>query len=182
MRPTSPAGVLGDFYVPDDALSAAERVRAAGWTHFDVLTPFPVHGMDDAMGQRRSWIPWATLGLALFGILFAQGFQNYVMVWDWPMNFGGKPHASWPAFVPITFELMVLCAAIGSAAIAVVAGKKDTVPQPPPLQSTGATLDRFVLWISATDPKWQPDAAQSFVRSLGADDVRLVSADGGFRA
>ena len=155
MMPTSTTGVLGDFYLPDDALAAAARVRDAGWTHFDMLTPFPVHGMEDAMGQKRSWIPWATLGLAAFGILFAQGFQNYVMVWDWPMNFGGKPHASWPAFVPITFELMVLCAAIGSAIIAIIAGKRDTVPQPPPMQvNTGATVDRFVLWISATDPKW----------------------------
>ena len=132
---------------------------------------------------KRSWIPWATLGLALFGIAFAQAFQNYVMVFDWPMNFGGKPHASWPAFVPITFELMVLFAAIGSAIIAIVAGKKDTIPQPPPMQvKTGATVDRFVLWISATDPKWQADTAQSFVRSLGADDVRLVDVEGGAHA
>ena len=109
MMPTSTAGVLGDFYLPTDALAAAERVREAGWTQFDMLTPFPVHGMEDAMGQKRSWIPWATLGLALFGILFAQAFQNYVMVWDWPMNFGGKPHAAWPSFVDITFELMVMC-------------------------------------------------------------------------
>ncbi len=183
MTPTSTTGVLGDFYLPADALAAAARVREAGWTHFDMLTPFPVHGMEDAMGQKRSWVPWATLGLALFGIAFAQGFQNYVMVYDWPMNFGGKPHASWPAFVPITFELMVLCAAIGSAIIAVVAGKKDTVPQPPPmLVATGATGDRFVLWISATDPKWQPDAAASFVRALGAGDVRLVNLEGGSHA
>ena len=89
------------------------------------------------------------------------------------------PHASWPAFVPITFELMVLCAAIGSAITAIVAGKKDTVPQPPPLLvKTGATVDRFVLWISSTDPKWQADAAQRFVQSLGADDVRLVEVEG----
>ncbi|MGE3958619.1 MAG: DUF3341 domain-containing protein [Vicinamibacterales bacterium] len=183
MTPTSTTGVLGDFYLPADALAAAARVREAGWTHFDMLTPFPVHGMEDAMGQKRSWVPWATLGLALFGIAFAQGFQNYVMVYDWPMNFGGKPHASWPAFVPITFELMVLCAAIGSAIIAVVAGKKDTVPQPPPmLVKTGATGDRFVLWISATDPKWQPDTAASFVRALGAGDVRLVNLEGGSHA
>ena len=178
MKPTSTAGVLGDFYLPDAALTAVARVREAGWTHFDVLTPFPVHGMEDAMGQKRSWIPWATLGLALFGILAAQGLQNYVMVWDWPMNFGGKPHASWPAFVPITFETMVFWAALGSAVVAVIAGKIDTVPQPPPSVTTGATADRFVLWISATDPKWQGDQASQFVRSLGADDVRLVDAGG----
>jgi len=179
MTPTSNTGVLGDFYLPDDALAAAARVRDAGWTHFDMLTPFPVHGMEDAMGQKRSWVPWVTAGLALFGILLAQGLQNYVMVWDWPMNFGGKPNASWPAFVPITFELMVLCAAIGSAIVAIIAGKTDTIPQPPPmLVRTGATVDRFVLWISATDPKWSPDAAQTFVQSLGADAVRLVNVEG----
>lgn len=179
MKPTSITGVLGDFLGPDEALAAAAQARAAGWTRFDMLTPFPVHGMEDAMGQPRSWIPWATGGLALFGVAFAQAFQNYVMVWDWPMNFGGKPHAAWPSFVPITFELMVLFAAIGSAIIAVVAGKTDSVPQPPPLLvKTGATVDRFVLWISATDPRWQPDAAEQFVRSLGADDVRLVRVEG----
>ncbi|MFN7983755.1 MAG: DUF3341 domain-containing protein [Vicinamibacterales bacterium] len=179
MTPTSNTGVLGDFYLPDDALAAAARARDAGWTHFDMLTPFPVHGMEDAMGQTRSWIPWVTAGLALTGILIAQGLQNYVMVWDWPMNFGGKPNASWPAFVPITFELMVLCAAIGSAIVAIIAGKKNTIPQPPPmLVKTGATVDRFVLWISATDPKWSPQAAQTFLQSLGADSVRLVNVEG----
>ena len=175
MMPTSTTGVLGDFYLPADALTAAERVREAGWTHYDMLTPFPVHGMEVAMGQKRSWIPWATLGLALFGILFAQGFQNYVMVWNWPMNFGGKPHAAWPSFVPVTFEAMVFWAALGSAAIAIIAGKRDTVPQPPPDVPTGATVDRFVLWISATDPKWQAEGAQQFARSLGAGNVRLIN-------
>ncbi|MCC7125679.1 MAG: DUF3341 domain-containing protein [Acidobacteria bacterium] len=178
--PTSTRGVLGAFYLPDEAKAAAAKVRAAGWTHFDMLTPFPVHGMEEAMGQERSWVPWATAGLALTGVLFAQALQNYVMVYDWPMNFGGKPHAAWPAFVPVTFELMVLFAAVGSAIIAVVAGKKDTVPQPPPmLVKTGATGDRFVLWISATDPQWRAEAAERFVRDLGADDVRLVNVDGG---
>ena len=179
MTPTSTSGLLGDFYLPADALTAAERVRDAGWTHFDMLTPFPIHGMEDAMGQRRSWVPWATLGLAVLGIVTAQALQSYVMVYDWPMNFGGKPHFAWPSFVPITFELMVLFAAIGSAIIAVVAGKKDTVPQPPTAVKTGATGDRFVLWISATDPKWQAESAQAFARSLGAGDVRLVSGEGG---
>ena len=169
MMPTATQGALGDFYEPDAALTAAAKVRAGGWTHFDVLTPFPVHGMDEAMGQKRSWIPWVTALLAIGGIAFAQGLQNYVMVWDWPMNFGGKPHASWPAFVPITFEAMVFWAALGTAAVAIVAGKKDTVPQPPPLVPTGATVDRFVVWIACTDPKWNPSEAQRFLASIGAD-------------
>ena len=179
MTPRATHGVLGEFYLPEDAVKAAEKVRAAGWTHFDVLTPFPVHGLDAAMGQPRSWVPWATAALAIGGILFAQGLQNYVMVWDWPMNFGGKPFASWPAFIPITFEAMVFWAALGTALVAIVAGKKDTVPQPPAHIKTGATVDRFVLWIADTDPKWNAVEAQRFVRSLSADRVRIVHAEGG---
>ncbi len=175
MTPTSNKGVLGHFCEPADALAAAAKVRDAGWKHFDFLTPFPIHGMEDAMGQKRSWIPWVTLVLALCGILFAQGLQNYVMVFDWPMNFGGKPHAAWPSYIPITFEAMVFWAALGSALVAIVAGKIDTIPQPPPmLVKTGATVDRFVLWISATDPKWNAAEAEAFVKSLGAHGVRLV--------
>jgi hypothetical protein len=182
VTPTSTAGVFGDFYEPDEALGAAEKVRAAGWTQFDFLTPFPIHGLEQAMGQKRSWIPWATGALALVGIAFAQGLQNYVMVWDWPMNFGGKPHASWPAFIPITFEAMVFCSALGTALIAIIAGKKDTVTQPPASAANGATVDRFVLWIAATDPKWNADEATRFVRELGADHVRLVDSEGGTHA
>lgn len=179
MAMRAPVGVLADFYEPSAAVAAAARVRDAGWTHFDVLTPFPVHGMEDAMGQRRSWIPWVTGALAIGGILFGQGLQNYVMVWDWPMNFGGKPHAAWPSFVPITFEAMVFWAALGSAFVAIVAGKRDSVPQPPNVP-TGATVDRFVLWLSATDPKWNEIEAPRFAEALGGDAVRLVNAEGGF--
>ncbi|HOC17981.1 MAG TPA: DUF3341 domain-containing protein [Vicinamibacterales bacterium] len=183
MVPNSTKGVLGHFYEPADALAAAVKVRDAGWKHFDFLTPFPIHGMEEAMGQKRSWLPWVTAVLALCGILFAQALQNYVMVWDWPMNFGGKPFAAWPAFIPITFEAMVFWAALGSAVVAVVAGKMDSVPQPPPMAvKTGATFDRFVLWISATDPKWNAAEAERFVRSLGADGVRLVEVAGGTNA
>jgi hypothetical protein len=174
------AGILGDFYAPDEAVAAAARVRQAGWTKFDMLTPFPVHGMDEAIGLKRSWIPWATLVLAFCGIAFAQGLENYVMVWDWPMNFGGKPSASWPAFIPITFEAMVFWAAIGSAIVAIIVGKRAGGARPP-LFATGATVDRFVLWISATDPKWTSGDPRQFVSSLGADHVRFVDAQGGTR-
>ena len=121
-----------------------------------------------------------TAALAAFGVLAAQALQNWVMVLDWPMNFGGKPFFSWPAFVPITFEAMVFFGAIGSAVIAILAGKRDTVPQPPPMAiRTGATVDRFVLWISATDPRYDAARALDFARSLGAHEVRVVDATGG---
>jgi hypothetical protein len=78
---------------------------------------------------------------------------------------------------------MVFWAALGSAFLAIIAGKKDTIPQPPPMAiETGATVDKFVLWISATDPKWDAGKAESFVKSLGADGVRLVGLKGGANA
>ena len=179
MSASSTSGVIGYFLEPSEALAAAAKTRDAGWKHFDFLTPFPIHGMEEAMGQKPSWIPYVTAVLAFVGILLAQALQNYVMVYDWPLNFGGKPHASWPSFVPITFEAMVFWAAIGTAIVAIVAGKVDSVPQPPPLLvKTGATVDRFVLWISATDPEWDAEEAVEFVRSLGAHGVELVEAGG----
>jgi len=171
----SAKGVLGHFYSPDEAMAAAEKVRDAEYSHFDILTPFPVHGMDEAMGLKRSWVPWATAALALTGICAAQALMNWIMVFEWPMNFGGKPFWAWPSFLPITFELMVLFGAIGTAIIAIRAGKRDTIPQPPPmLIKTGATVDKFVVWISATDPKFDEEKVISFVESIGAADVKLV--------
>jgi hypothetical protein len=176
----STKGVLGDFYTPDEALAAAVRVRDSQYTHFDFLTPFPIHGMEEAMGQKRSWIPVVTGFLAFFGITLAQTFIYYVMIGDWPMNFGGKPNFAWPSFIPVTFESMVFYAAIGSAIVAIIAGKRDTIPQPDPMKiKTGATIDRFVVWISATDPKFDATEVQRFVTSLGADGVRYVDAEAG---
>jgi hypothetical protein len=174
-NPTSKKGVLGHFMTPDEALAAARQVRDSQYSHFDFLTPFPVHGMDEAMGQRRSWVPLATAVLAVVGIVTAQVMMNYIMVFDWPMNFGGKPFLAWPSFIPITFEVMVLFGAIGTALIAILAGKRDTIPQPPAmLIVTGATVDKFVVWISATDPKFDSEEVISFVESLGAGGVQFV--------
>ena len=173
--PTAKTGVLGHFMTPDEALQAARQIRDSQYSQFDVLTPFPVHGMDAAMGLRRSWVPWATLVLVFLGIVSAQALMNYVMVIDWPMNFGGKPFFAWPSFIPITFELMVLFGAIGTAIVAIWAGKRDTIPQPPAMEiETGASVDRFVVWIPASDPKFVSGEVVSFVESLGASGVRLV--------
>ncbi len=179
MFPTSRRGALGHFFEPDEAMKAARKLRDSEYSHFDLLTPFPIHGIEEAMGQKASWIPWVTAFLAFAGILAAQLMMNYIMVWDWPMNFGGKPFAAWPSFIPVTFELMVLFAAIGSAIVAILAGKQDTIPQPPPMEiETGATVDKFVIWISATDPKFAEEPTLKFLESLGAAGVRLVDVEG----
>lgn len=168
-------GVLGHVFDPDQALTLAARVRDAGYTRFDVLTPFPVHGMDQAMGLKRSWVPYVTALMAFLGIATAQGMMVYIMVFDWPMNYGGKPFFAWPSFIPITFELMVLFSGVMTAVIAIWAGKRFNVPQPPP---TGATSDRFVVWIPTVDPKFNLDAVQTLLREGGALDVRAIDREG----
>ncbi len=174
-RSDTTLGVFGYVCTPDEALAAAKRIRDSEYTRFDVLTPFPVHGMDEAMGLKRSWVPWMTAGLAATGILAAQVMMVGIMVLLWPMNFGGKPFMAWPSFIPITFELMVLFAGIGTAVIAIFAGKRWTVPQPPVLNvRTGATVDRFVLWISSEDPAFDREKTAEFLRELRVRDVRPI--------
>jgi hypothetical protein len=172
-------GALGHFLTPEEAVAAAEKVRDSRYTRFDFLTPFPIHEMEAAMGQKRSWVPLFTVAFVVIGILTAQAMMNYIMVIDWPMNYGGKPFFAWPSFIPITFELMVLFGGIGTAVVAILGGKKDTVPQPPPmLIKSGATGDRFVLWISATDPNFSVRETAEFLKDLNALDIRVVDSEG----
>ena len=127
--------------------------------------------------RTRTGAAWATAAGALAGIAAAQALLNWIIVIERPRNFGGKPFWAWASFSPITFALMVLFGAIGTAVVAIRAGKRDTIPQPPPmLIKTGATVDKFVVWISATDPKFDEDKVIAFVESIGAAGVKLVDA------
>jgi hypothetical protein len=173
-----PFGVLGHVYTPAEALDAASRLRDARYTRFDVLTPFPVHGMDEAMGLKRSWIPWVTAFMAGVGILTAQVMMVWIMVYDWPLNYGGKPFWAWPSFVPITFELMVLFSGVTTAVVAIWAGRRRNVPQPPTQADIRATSDRFVLWIPYVDPSFSPDATAALLREIGANGVRVIDREG----
>ena len=105
-------GALGVFDNPDRLLEAAAALREAGWEHWDCHTPYPVHGLEKAMGLRDSLIPVLTLSAAFCGALTAKGMQWYMSDFDFPLMVGGKPLFSLHAFVPVTFELFVLFAAI----------------------------------------------------------------------
>src|SRR5688572_5250737 len=98
-------GLAGIWSDEHSVLKAAEAVKKAGFTKFDAITPFPVHGMDAAMGLKPSFLPWVTFVFGSLGCFLALLFQWYVAAWDWPLNIGGKPFFSLPAFIPVTFEL-----------------------------------------------------------------------------
>jgi len=169
---TEVQGVLVVFDDPASILKAAEAARDQGFKDWDVFTPFPVHGMDDAMGLGRSNVPWITFTMGAVGALTGLGIQLYTMVHDWPQNYGGKPFLAWPAFVPITFETTVFFAGISTALGALLIGgvlrmrKKRFHPK--------FTDNRFGLFISAKDPKFDVDKARKMFDKFGPKEVRVV--------
>lgn len=189
MNPSKPlAGVVGFFDGSHALLEAARKTKEAGYGSFDTFTPFPVHGMDDAMGIKRSPIPYVTFGAGLTGFIFAFGLQYWTSAIDWPLNVSGKPLNSWPAFVPVMFELTILFAGLATFAALILLCRFPNVQRK--AFDPGITNDRFALMIDApTDPVKdqkkgyrtfsEPDAME-FLKKLGATEVRAVQAEGWF--
>ena len=129
---------------PQDLLSAAEKARDAGIKKFDCFSPYPIHGLEKAMGLSRSWVNFVTLMMGLFGASFAMDGMWYIMAFDWPQIFGGKPFFAWPAFIPITFELTILFAGHSTVAAVIMLGKLGKVSRKPILDTTSEGL---AIWI-----------------------------------
>ena len=104
-------GVIAKFDNPQSLVHAAEKVRDEGFTKFDCHSPFPIHGMDDAMGLKRSKLGYVIGAMGLTGALFGFGLQTWIHSIEYPMNISGKPYFAYPAYAIITFELMVLFSA-----------------------------------------------------------------------
>jgi hypothetical protein len=105
--------VVGSFEREEDFLQAARAVRECGWRIRDAYTPYAVHGLGEIMGLKKSWLPRACFACGLSGVVLALGFQFWTSTRDWPLNVGGRPWNSLPAFVPVTFEAMVLFGGLG---------------------------------------------------------------------
>lgn len=136
--------VIATFSDPETLLRAVRAVRAEDFRVYDVYAPYPIHGMDEAMGVRHSRLPWVTFFAGLFGLTLALTFQFYTTIWDWPLNVGGKPDNSTLAFVPICFELTVLIGGVTTALALffraqMFPGKKERLP------IAGVTDNKFAL-------------------------------------
>jgi hypothetical protein len=159
---------LGVFDDESGLIAATTRSREMGLSVVDAFTPYAVHGLDRAMGLPPSWLPWACFGLGTAGFLFATWFQFWTTAVDWPVNVGGRPWNSLPAFVPVMFELMVLSAGVGVVLVFLAArklwpGREADVPHP------RVTDDRFVLVLDAdaSDPR----VVRRLLTECGAVDV-----------
>ena len=169
-------GVLAEFENPEQLLKAAEKVRDAGFTKFDCHSPFPIHGMDEAMGLKRSPLGWMVGILALTGAGLAMLLQWWTSTVDYPVLISGKPFFSYQAFVPITFGIAVLVGAL-TAVFGMFGLNRIPRFHHPVFYSENfvrATDDGFFISIEAEDPKFDADKAVAFLKDIGGKNVELL--------
>lgn len=164
-------GIVG-FWKDEESLKAAARkTRDAGFKKFDALSPFPIHGLDEACGLKRSWIPWVTFVFGITGTFLGWAFQYYVAAVDWPIIIGGKPYHSLPAFVPVMFELTILLGALSSVvACLVIACRLPKVD--PPVIDPDLSCSKFAIFVPENDMGYEVNKVTEMFRSLGATEVR----------
>ena len=179
------AGICGFFDDSHTLLEAAEKTKAANYSSFDTFSPFPIHGMDDAMGIKRSPIPYVTFVMGVVGFLTAFGLQYWTSAVDWPLNVSGKPFNSWPAFVPAMFELTVLFAGLSTFASLIFFCKLPNIKRR--AIDPSLTRDRFALLIDTPEEAGKKAGApfneaevSDFLKKIGAKEVRKVYAEGWF--
>ena len=161
-----------------DILAAVRAVRARGWRILDTYTPYAVHGLDRACGLRRSRLPYVCLAFALLGATTKLWFQIWTSAGDWPVNVGGKPFASVPAFVPVTFEITVLFAGLGTV-LAFLLRSRLRPGAAPRLMPERVTDDRFAIVVDQRDADFDAREADRWFRSLHAvATVEHVPSDG----
>lgn len=142
--------IVCSFQDDHDLLNATQAVRRAGYTITETYTPFAVHGLDVAQGLKRSKLPWICLGFGLSGAIAKLWYQIWTSATSWPVNVGGKPLKSVPAFVPVTFEMMVLFAGVGTV-LAFFWVSKLWPGKQPKTKFDRATDDLFYLLVEESD-------------------------------
>lgn len=170
--------ITGNFYDEEVLFPAVKKVRRAGYKIHDVYTPFPIHGLDKAMGLRDTSLHIAGFIYGITGTCTALGFIGWALAYDWKINFGGKPYFSLPAWIPIMFELTVLFSAVGMVLtfcyLCQVAPfvKKDHF-------NLRSTDDTFVLALACNE-KTNDDELMTFLTNAGAKEVSVQHKETGW--
>ncbi len=169
-------GVVGEFKTPKSLMKAAEALRDAGYTQFETYSPFPIHGMDDAMGLKHSKLGWIVLCGGFTGLSCALALQWWTSAVDYKLTISGKPFFSYQAFVPVTFECMVLfsafCAVFGMLAL----NRLPKLYHPVFKHSRfhDASSHSFFLSVDVKDPLYKTLETASFLHGLGGENLEEI--------
>ncbi|CAN5540702.1 DUF3341 domain-containing protein [soil metagenome] len=172
-------GMMAQFESAEALTRGAEVVRDAGYKKFDVYSPFPIHGMDDAMGLSRSMLGWIVLCGGISGVFTGIGLQWYAALYEYPLITAGKPLTGFAAFipfVPVTFELMVLFSAFAAVGGMILLNGLPAWYHPTLKRESfaRATDDGFFLVIEAADPRFDVDVTKRLLEDHGGRGIELL--------
>ena len=169
--------ILGIFDDEDILKNAVREVRAAGIKIHEVFSPYPVHGLEDELGYKKSRLPIAAFLFGMLGTTLALTMQFYMMKFDWPMIIGGKDHAAFPDFIPVTFELTVLIAAFGMVGVFMISSNLKPWGQPK-IFDLRSTDDKHVMAIDiANNAAVDLEIIKGALKNSGASEVNSKSFD-----
>ena len=170
-------GLMAEFDDPTSLVTATERAHHEGYRNMDAYSPFPIEELHEALGSKHTRLPLIVLIGGLVGCIGGYTLEYWSSVIAYPLNIGGKPLHSWPAFIPVTFECTILVAAL-SAVLGMLA--LNGLPQPyHPVFNVPrfalASRNRFFLCIEAADPKFDLEGTRDFLTTLGPREVSTVA-------
>ncbi len=169
-------GLMAEFDNPNAVVAAARRTYGAGYRRINAYSPFPIEELSEAIGYHRDYVALCVLICGILGAVGGFSLQYWTGAFAYPINVGGRPLLSIPAYIPITFECTILLASFGAFIGNLMMNR---LPQPyhPVFNVPGfsrASQDRFFVCIKSDDPKFNPDETRAFLASLGAREVSDV--------
>jgi hypothetical protein len=176
MSETQTYGMVAEFESPTALVRAATKAREAGYRRLDAYSPMPIEELHEALGLPQTKLPLVVLGGGLTGLVAGYGLQYWVSTIAYPINVGGRPFHSWPAFIVPTFETTILFSAL-AAVLGMILLNGLPMPYHPVFNAKRfamASRDRFFLCIESEDPKYQQAETRRFLESLGAREVNDV--------
>ena len=175
-KPASVYGLMAEFDDPTALVAATDRARREGYACMDAYSPFPIEELHESLGGTHTRLPLVVLIGGLFGCLGGYFLQYWVSAIAYPINVGGRPYHSWPAFIPVTFECTILVAAL-SAVLGMLALNRLPMPYHPVFNVARferASRDKFFLLVESTDPKFDRHQTREFLKRLNPSEINEV--------